>query len=157
MNESNLPIIDFEQSEIIGQKIADLNFVLESTPPDFNSPKSLDDLGELSIMSTSFKVLELRAEVDLGEIKIFLKIEGSSRPIDSTLMQMYIKRDYLDFQGNPMVKWELVQPKADKADMAFSIYANDSQTFVLNEKLSKEYFELNICFQYFVSSLMLRT
>lgn len=136
MQDNILPFIDFEQSEVIGRKIADVNYVIEESRFDFNSPKSYDDLAELTVLNSTFKLLELRADVDLGEVKLHLKIEGSSKPIDASMMQMYIKREYFDFENKPVVKWVNITPKTEKGNMPFSVYVNDSQTFTFDEKLA---------------------
>lgn len=135
MQDLFFPPIDFEQSEIIGKKIADINYILEQDQNNVTPTKSYSDLSEVALFNSTFKVLELSANVDLGEVKLYLKVEGSSKPIDASLMQIYIKREYLDFQNMPIVKWENITPKTEKGNMSFSVYVNDSQIFTINEKL----------------------
>ncbi len=126
--------IDLHLSEEIGKKVADLNYIVEEKNSYKDSLKNLDELSEIATFSKVFNVCKLSANVDLGEAKLSLYIEGSTKPIDATMMQMFIKRDYLDFEGKPVVKWENLTPTNDKGYIKFSIYANDRQTFSFDIK-----------------------
>lgn len=138
MNDDILNLLSPEnltESEVLGRQIAEINFIKEEKNLfNFDKPENFDVYNELREFNNTFEKLELSAEVDLGEVKLILNVEGSSKPIDASLMQMFIKREYLDFEGKPMIKWENITPTTDKGYLKFSIYANDKQSFKFDIK-----------------------
>jgi hypothetical protein len=131
-SESIIKNLSIEKSYEIGNKISDFYFVNEDQNIFFEKPKSLNEFDEINQLNSVFQRCEIRGIVDLGEVKVNLTIGGSSKPIDASICQIFIKREFLDSQNNPVVKWENITPKNDKDYVKFSIYVNDLQTFTFD-------------------------
>lgn len=125
---------DLDETKSIGERMADLNYESELGRFDNLSQLNYEELKEVSSLSNTFEKLELSANIDLAEAKLSLVVEGSNKPIDASMMQMFIKREFVDFDGNSIIKWENITPKTDTGYLKFSIYINDRQTFKFDIK-----------------------
>lgn len=123
-----------------GARIADALYVAtESIQETYeqSSPFAAESAVEALATSKTFESLTLTGNVDLGEVELVITVQGSSKPIDADFAQVYLKREYTDENGSPVVKWHQWTPMDEKEqkNASFTIFPYGTQSFRFVTKL----------------------